>query len=477
MVHVRPISFGTDGWRGIISFDFTFPRSVIVAEAVRRYLAETGYGDKPVLIGYDNRFLAWEFAANTANYLVSAGQPVAVFSSPVPTPVCAFGVMKRQAAGALMFTASHNPFYYLGIKFIPHFAGPAEAKTTERITAIIREIEGGDFTPPPLATSWKGETLDMRAEYYAHLDTIVNAATLSKVSGKLLYAAFHGVGAGWIDDYLRINNVDVKTVFAGRDVLFGGSLPDPSPSNLEALRHSISPDEYSLIFATDGDSDRFGMMAPDGTYFGCNQVLPMLADFLLSSKGKKGRLVRTVATSHILDRVAAAHGVSLTETPVGFKYVGRELRDGALIGGEESGGLSIAGHVPEKDAILSILLLLDLLATSGVTLTDAWRQFARKYGQSCFERIDLEIEGDARARLIADVKAQISAPDFLQREVVASSTLDGSKFIFKDGSWVLFRPSGTESVVRIYLEAPDQLAFACLREAVTRYLNGYSVAE
>ncbi len=477
MVCVRPILFGTDGWRGIISFDFTFPRAVIVAEAVRRYLAETGYGDKPVFIGYDNRFLAYEFAANTANYLDSAGQPVAVFSSAIPTPVCAFGVMKQQAAGALMFTASHNPFYYLGIKFIPHFAGPAEAETTERITAIIREIEAGEFMPPQLATSWEGETLDMRAEYYAHLGTIVDASSLRRISGKLLYAAFHGVGAGWIDDYLRINCVDVTTVFADRDVFFGGRLPDPSPSNLEAVRLSTSVDEYSLTFATDGDSDRFGIMTPDGAYFGCNQVLPMLADFLLTSKGKKGRLVRTVATSHILDRVAAAHNVPLAETPVGFKYVGRELRAGALIGGEESGGLSIAGHVPEKDAILSILLLLDMLATSGFTLADAWQQFTQKYGHSYFERFDIKIEGDLKASLIADVKARLSSPQFLQRDVTSSSVLDGSKFFFNDGSWVLFRPSGTEAVVRIYLEAPDPIAFCSLREAVTSYLSEYSIAE
>jgi phosphomannomutase len=473
---MRPISFGTDGWRGIISFDFTFPRAVIVAEAVRRYLAETGYGDKPVLIGYDNRFLAQEFAANTANYLSGAGQPVSVFSATVPTPVCAFGVMKLQAAGALMFTASHNPFYYLGIKFIPYFAGPAEAETTQRITEIIREIEASGMEIPPLNTTWNGDRLDLHSEYFARLSTFVDALSLRKLEGKLLYAAFYGVGAGWVDRYLGDNGVRVETVFANRDVLFGGSLPDPSPSNMDSVRRQVDASGYSLILATDGDADRFGLMTPDGTYFGCNQILPMLADFLLTVKGKRGRLVRTVATSHLLDRVAKAHGVELTETPVGFKYVGRELREGALIGGEESGGLSIAGHVPEKDAILSIMLLLDSLATSGKSLSEAWKAFKEKYGDSCFERIDLEIEGEHRASLICDVRSQLGSSSFLGKEVASSSSLDGSKFIFSDGSWVLFRPSGTESVVRIYIEAENNSFFASLRTAVEKYLSGYAGA-
>ncbi len=471
---MKPIKFGTDGWRGIISFDFTFPRSIIVAEAVRRYLAETGYADKPVLIGYDNRFLAQEFAANTANYLRDAGQPVAVFSSAVPTPVCAFGVKRRQAAGAFMFTASHNPFYYLGIKFIPYFAGPAEAETTERITAIIREIEASSFSPPPLTTEWTGERITVREEYYEHLDTIVNAPALRNIHGPFYFAAFHGVGGGWVDDYLRRKGVKVETKYAERDVLFAGTLPDPSPANLLPLRDAVMSGGYSLAFATDGDADRFGLMTPEGIYFGCNQVLPLLAEFLITTKGMKGDLVRTVATSHLVDRVASKHCVGLQETPVGFKYVGRALRDGALIGGEESGGLSVAGHVPEKDAILSIILLLDMLATSGSTLTEQWESFEDEYGHMAFERIDLELVGDSKDNLIADVKRQLGNNSFLSRHVAKTVTIDGSKFVFADGSWILFRASGTEAVVRVYIEAPDQHSFTELRKATVAYLHEYS---
>lgn len=472
---VKPIKFGTGGWRGIISFDFTFPRTVTVAEAVRRYLVESKLSDKPLLIGYDNRFLAAEFAANTANYLAAQGQPSIVFQAPVPTPVCAFGVRHRKAAGALMFTASHSPFYFLGIKIIEEFAGRAETSTTERITDIIFELETAGFEPPQLNTEWRGETVDVREDYFAHLDTLVNTPALSTLHDDYLYAAFHGVGAGWLDDYLRRHGVSVETRFGERDVLFGGLLPDPSPANLKALRQDVADGGYALLFATDGDADRFGLMTPNGECFGCNEVLPLLAEFLLTTKEQAGALVRTVSASHILDAVAAAHNVELKETQVGFSYVGRALREGALIGGEESGGLSIAGHIPEKDAILSILLLLDLLATKGASLAEVWQEFCQQFGQTVFKRLDIELSTDRIDELIADVKALANEGAFLNYIVSEVISIDGVKLVLEDGSWVLFRPSGTEYVVRVYIEAPDQRTFAPLHKSLVSYLHDYTV--
>jgi phosphomannomutase len=474
-VDVKPIKFGTDGWRGIISFDFTFPRTVIVAEAVRRFLSETGTSGKALVIGYDNRFQAAEFAYNVANYLAGQGQPTIVFEAPVPTPVCAFTVRHIGAAGALIFTASHNPFYYLGIKFIPDFAGPAETSTTERITDIIFELEKAGFEPPQLNTEWRGQTLDIREDYFAQLDELVNPAALSTLHDGYLYSAFHGVGAGWLDEYLRRHGVNVDTRFAEHDVLFGGLLPDPSPTNLETLRSDVTDGDYALLLATDGDADRFGLMTSDGEYFGCNRVLPLLADFLLTTKEQTGSLVRTVATSHMLDAVAAAHGVELKETPVGFKYIGRELREGALIGGEESGGLSVAGHVPEKDAILSISLLLDLLATKGARLSDVWQEFGQQFGQTVFERLDLELASDRIDELMSDVDEMAQAGSFLDFPVSKVVSIDGVKLVFENGSWILLRPSGTEAVMRAYLEALDERAFDSLRKALVSYLHDYTV--
>ena len=195
---------------------------MIVAEAVRRYLFESEANDRPLLIGYDNRFQAAEFAHNVANYLVEHNQPTIVFKAPVPTPVCAFAVQSKSAAGALMFTASHNPFYYLGIKFIPDFAGPAETSTTEQITDIIFELETAGFEPPQLNIEWRGETLDAREDYFTQLDNLVNAAALSTLHDGYLYSAFHGVGAGWLDEYLRRHGVSVDTRFGERDGQCGG---------------------------------------------------------------------------------------------------------------------------------------------------------------------------------------------------------------------------------------------------------------
>ena len=474
---MKPIKFGTDGWRGIISFDFTFPRTVIVAEAVRRYLSEVGMTDMPLLIGYDNRFQAAEFAHNVANYLTEQCQPTVVFSTPVPTPVCAFAVRSKCTAGALVFTASHNPFYYLGIKFIPDFAGPAETSTTERITDIIFDLETAGFEPPQLNTEWRGETLDAREDYFTHLDELVNPAALSTLHDSYLYSAFHGVGSGWLDEYLRRHGVNVDTRFAERDVLFGGILPDPSPTNLEALLPDITEGDYALLLATDGDADRFGLLTAESEYFGCNRVLPLLAEFLLTTKEQTGSLVRTVATSHMLDTVAAAHEVELKETPVGFKYVGRELREGALIGGEESGGLSVAGHVPEKDAILSVSLLLDLLATKGARLSEVWEEFGQQFGRAVFERLDLELPSDRINELMSDVEELAQAGTFLDLPVSRTISIDGVKLIFNNNSWVLLRPSGTEMVVRAYMEAPDERELDSLRKALMSYLHDYTIQQ
>ena len=474
---MKPIKFGTDGWRGIISFDFTFPRTVIVAEAVRRYLSEVGMTDMPLLIGYDNRFQAAEFAHNVANYLTEQCQPTVVFSTPVPTPVCAFAVRSKCAAGALVFTASHNPFYYLGIKFIPDFAGPAETSTTERITDIIFDLETARFKQPQLNTEWRGETLDAREDYFTHLDELVNPAALSTLHDSYLYSAFHGVGSGWLDEYLRRHGVNVDTRFAERDVLFGGMLPDPSPTNLEALLPDVAEGDYALLLATDGDADRFGLLTAEGEYFGCNRVLPLLAEFLLTTKEQTGSLVRTVATSHMLDTVAAAHEVELKETPVGFKYVGRELREGALIGGEESGGLSVAGHVPEKDAILSVSLLLDLLATKGARLSEVWEEFGQRFGRAVFERLDLELPSDRINELMSDVEELAQAGTFLDLPVSRTISIDGVKLIFNNNSWVLLRPSGTEMVVRAYMEAPDERELDSLRKALMSYLHDYTIQQ
>lgn len=451
------IKFGTDGWRGIIADDFTFDNVALVGSAIRLYLEESGFGERALLIGYDRRFAAESYAAHLANHLVGLGQRVILMHEACPTPLVAFSVLHLQAAGAVMLTASHNPYYYQGLKFIPHFAGPAMPSTTDRITALINELVPG-FTPPPLRLQWQGERVNLKDAYFEHIDSLVNTHSLTSGGWTVLYNPMHGVGANYLDDYLKHAGVPCITINAERDVYFGDCLPDPSPKNLQPLAPKLAELDCKILLATDGDSDRFGLVDTEGRYFGANQALPLLADYLIRYKHMTGDLIRTVSTSHMLDAVAKEHGLKLVETAVGFKYVGEAMQHGGLIGGEESGGLSIQGHVPEKDGILASLLMLEMAATSGDDWHTLLRNLQKRLGARAYVRIDEELSEERKQRLMAGIKAW---PDskFAGKRIDSRNAIDGMKFIFDDGSWVLMRPSGTEPLVRVYIEttAPEMM--------------------
>ncbi|OPX21223.1 MAG: hypothetical protein B1H03_07370 [Planctomycetales bacterium 4484_113] len=470
---MRPIKFGTDGWRGIIGFDFTFPRTVLVAEAVRQHLIERKVAERPIVIGYDMRFLADAFAANVANYLKSKGMEAKLFGAPVPTPVCAFAVKHEKAAGALMFTASHNPYYYLGIKFIPEYAGPAESEITDRIGEIIAQLEGEGYSAPELNYHWEGGRYRVKEAYFEQLDCIVNTGAFARFPFRLLYTPLFGCGQGWVEAYLKRHGIEVEKTQTGRDVYFGGQQPDPSPANLAPLAKRLKKEKLDLAVATDGDADRFGMVSSEGRYFGANQLLPVLAEHLVTTRGLAGALVRTLPTSHMLDEVAAAHQLELIETPVGFKYVGRKLRDGALIGGEESGGISVRMHVPEKDAILAIVLALEVMATAGESLPHLWKSLSERYHPYTYERIDVSVDERRKAALMAAVRKMADQSSVFRREIAEVSRIDGLKFVFTDGSWLMLRASGTESVVRAYFESPHPGEFKRLRKDVTGFLREF----
>ena len=467
MITGSGIKFGTDGWRAVIADRFTFDNVALVGTAIHHYLDESGQTGKPLLIGYDNRFSAEHYAAHLANYLHSEGRQVVVMQAACPTPVTAFGVQHLGAAGAVMLTASHNPYYYQGLKFIPHFAGPAMPETTDRITALIGEL-APSFVSPRTTTEWGGETINLRKAYFDQLDTIINPPSIASLGRRLLFAPLHGTGTGFLDGYLRERGVDVVTIGGERDVLFGSGLPDPNESVLKKLQPALERHECFMLAATDGDADRFALMDREGGYYGANQLLPLLAEYLLSYRKLSGPLVRTVCTSHLLDAVAREHGLELIETRVGFKYVGDELRRGALIGGEESGGLSIKGHIPEKDGILATLLVLELIATSGEELQSLLGSLHNKYGDWRYRRLDLHLPAEKKSDLLARLESVEHT--FLERKIARREQLDGTKFIFEDGSWIMVRASGTEDVLRIYMEAPGTKQLQKLSKAVTSYV-------
>ena len=457
-MEIPQIKFGTDGWRGIIADDFTFDNMALVGSAVAQYLQESGQEGKPLLIGYDRRFAAEDFAGHLATHLTALGMDVIVHDSPCPTPVLAFGVSHLKAAGAVMLTASHNPYYYQGFKFIPHFAGPAMPETTDRITAIIQELAPA-FTPPPLTQKWDGEQVNLQEAYFKHLDEVINANSLTGLSLNVLYNPMHGVGSGYLDGYLKRIDVPVEVMNSKRDVYFGANLPDPSEKNLALCIPKLIEENAQLLLANDGDADRFGLMDQDGRYFGANQALPLIADYLVRFKKGQGALVRTVSTSHLLDRVAEKHGLELIETAVGFKYVGDKLREGALAGGEESGGISIKGHIPEKDGILTCLLLLELSATMGGSIFELYEQLQSELGHRAFVRVDQELHETEKIAVLGALHS-LGEDKFAGKTIVERSEIDGVRFTFDDDSWILVRPSGTEPLVRIYIEVtqPNTLA-------------------
>ncbi|MCB1221187.1 MAG: phosphoglucomutase/phosphomannomutase family protein [Planctomycetales bacterium] len=451
----RAIKFGTDGWRSIIADGFTFDNVALVATAITAYLKEQGLQDRPLLVGYDRRFSAEEYAAHFASTVQGLGQPVMLSEDYCPTPCLAVGVQHHKAAGAAMFTASHNHWRYQGLKFIPDFAGPAMPETTDRITELIGELRPS-WKPPAYTGVFKGERIDLKEAYFERLRSIVNANAFASWHGRVLYDSMHGCGAGYLDELLREHGLEVVSIHSERDVYFGGGLPDPSYANLKDRMALLDEHDCRLLIGNDGDADRVGIMDRKGNFFTANDLLPLIADYLVRYKNGQGHFSRTVCTSHQLDQVAKEHGREMVEVKVGFKYVAQELLKGAMIGGEESGGISVAGHVPEKDGTLGALLTIEMLATSGERLVDLLEDFENRHGHRSFNRHDLHMAEPQKQKLFSALEAG-KEPRFGGHKVVQRITIDGYKYVLDDGSWVMMRASGTEPVVRIYIETtkPD----------------------
>ncbi|MEP0814708.1 MAG: phosphoglucomutase/phosphomannomutase family protein [bacterium] len=471
------VKFGTDGWRGITASDFTFSNVILVAEAIRRHLTAGGAERRVLLIGYDTRFLARNFAHSTAGYLGANGLSVAVADAPIPTPAIAFAVKHLGAAGAIQFTASHNPYYYNGLKFIPDFAGPAMPETTDAITAIIKELTDCGWSGEYSTRVDFGKTFEVRSDYFAHLDELIDANAIKNAGIKVLYNALWATGSGWLDGYLRGRGIEVETMNAERDVLFGGSMPDPSYEILKPMESRLAGNGFSLGLSTDGDSDRFAAFDGRGGFATANKLIPLIAHYLIVERGMPGDLVRTVSTSALLDRIAAAHGRGLIETKVGFKYVGHEIRGGALCGGEESGGFSMAGHVPEKDGILACLLACEIAAVlGGGSLSRCFEIIEETYGPSVTKRTDLHLTEEGKAAVLEQAKSL--ADHYAERggelwgiPVVKVVSIDGYKFMLAGDRSILVRASGTEPVVRIYLEARTEAELEELDEQITRFIE------
>jgi phosphomannomutase len=446
------IAFGTDGWRATLD-TFTDRRVRIVGQAVADYLREEGEADRTVAVGYDARETSRGFAESLARVLCANGFDALLPERDTPTPVVAWTVADRDLAGALMVTASHNPPEYNGVKFLPSSGVPALPETTDAIEANLREPD-----PLPEAEWGRVREADLVADYADHALAFVDA----DVSGlTVAYDAMHGSGRGVTDALLERAGADVVRLRTDRDPEFGGTSPEPSPEHLAPLVERVATGDVDLGVANDGDADRLGVVTPERGVVDANRYFAATYDYLLEDD--TGPAVRTVSTTFLVDRVAEAHGQAAFETAVGFKWVSAAMREhDALMGGEESGGFGVRGHVANKDGVL--FALLTAAAASERPLDDRLDDVLDEYGDVVQDRVSVDCPDDRKAAVLEQLEGVI--PDAVAgTEVEDVVTVDGFKLLLADGSWLLVRPSGTEPKLRVYAEASsEQRAKALLSE-------------
>lgn len=472
---MNQIKFGTSGWRGILAEDFTLENVRIVTQAIADFLLAEKCAERGLVVGHDSRFMGERFARETARVLAGSGVPVFICKDDTPTPVIAYEIMRRGTSGAINFTASHNPYDYNGIKFSTAWGGPALPEVTAEIerlaNAMLGEVCYRDMPLDQAVRSGLVEEIDPMPDYLDVLRKKVDLEAIGRSGMTVVFDPMYGAGRDYVDNLLVEAGLLVQTINGSGDPYFGGLPPDPSPTHLNDLITRVKSDKRIVLgLATDGDADRYGIVDADGSFIEPNYILALLYDYLLRRKGESGDAARSVATSHFIDAVAAHHGFVARETPVGFKYIGEFIRDDEIvIGGEESAGLSLRGHVPDKDGVLACLLVAEMVAVEGKTIGQLLADLYSRVGEFHTARKNLHLSIELADKIGAKLA---SPPDQLAgKKVKELVTTDGVKMILDDGSWALFRKSGTEPVVRVYTEAGSQQELTSLTEAAVRFVE------
>jgi phosphoglucomutase len=461
------IKFGTSGWRAVMAEDFTFANVRRAVGGIARYVASQKPKGARVIVGRDPRFLGETFCSMAAEILAAQGITPLVASEAAPTPAFAYAVIQSKADGVINFTASHNPPEYNGIKFSTADGCPALPEVTKKIEAEI--AAGDDTTNPGIAPTAKQEIIDPKPMYLKRLAEIVDLEGIRKAGLKVAFDPMWGAARGYSDELLRSAGVEIATVHDNRDVLFGGHAPEPDDHLLEDLRKKMRETGAGIGIATDGDADRFGIVDADGTFLQPNYVIALLFDYLVESRGWKNGVAKSVATTNLINALAKHHGVELHETPVGFKYIGELImQDKIAIGGEESAGLSIRHHVPEKDGVLAGLLCCEMVAHRGRSLGEQLRAISNQVGSYYPDRQNFRLTPEVKAKFTEKLRSD--PREFCGRAVSQVVRTDGLKLVFDDGSWVCYRLSGTEPVVRVYSEARSERGLEKLGTAAKQWI-------
>src|SRR3984957_18815202 len=459
------INFGTSGWRAVMAEEFTFTNVRRAVGGIARYVASLKPEGGRVIGGRGPRFLGETFCALAAEILSEQGISPLLVSEPAPTPAFAHAVIHNQADGVINFTASHHPPEYNGIKISTPDGCPALPEVTKKIEAEIAAGDKADVAKDRAATPAAKGSLDPKPDYLNRLGEIIDLDVIKKANLKVVFDPMWGAARGYSDELLRSAGLQVDTVHDYRDVLFGGHAPEPVDHWLEDLRRKMRETGGQIGIATDGDADRFGILDADGTFLQPNYVIALLFDYLVESRGWKNGVAKSVATTNLINALAEFHGVQLHETPVGFKYIGELImQDKIAIGGEESAGLSIRHHVPEKDGLLAGLLCCEMVARRGKSLGEQLKALCNQVGSYYPMRENFRLTPEVKAKFTE--KLQSDPRDFNGRTVGQVVRTDGLKLVFSDGSWVCYRLSGTEPVVRVYTEARSEKGLEALSAAV-----------
>lgn len=475
---LTPIRFGTDGWRARIAEDYTFANVERVTQAYADFLRqedETAKANKKnnvedlshapsVVVGYDRRFASEKFAERAAEVLAGNNFIVTLFDTDVPTPFVSWSVKESNAAGGVMITASHNPPIFNGFKIKAPFGGSAFPETTRAVEALLDKNQP-QTAPLSNAHTRNDERAAWFESYRQQVACYVDLERVKNTKARVIVDPMHGAGGRWVESFLKGGTLEVETIRAERDALFGGINPEPIDQNLASLKARVSETKALVGLATDGDADRVGAVSDLGETMTMHEVVPLVLLHLARNRKMSGGVVRTFSQSVLTKRIAQAHNLKLHETPIGFKYVADlMLREDILLGAEESGGIGVKGHIPERDGILNSLLFLEAIIAAGKTPSEMVKEMHREFGEFYFNRRDLHCEVARGQALVASL-AQTPPAEIAGHKVSNVETLDGTKLLFNDESWLLFRQSGTEPMLRIYAEATSKMKVKELLDA------------
>jgi phosphomannomutase len=470
------IQFGTDGWRGVIGDDFTFANVRRAAAAVAAYVRATKQTERGLVVGYDTRFLSEEFARAAAEVVAAAGIPVVLADQPTPTPAVSFAVVERHAAGAVVITASHNPARWNGFKFKAPYGGSASPAITREIERHLRRIERSSTRHASAGRRAKSprsagpiQVADLRRPYLDRLKTMIRLERVRASGRRFVADPMYGAARGCLAALFAEAGIPNREIHSEHNPLFPGLNPEPIEPHVAELRTAVVSGGYDAGLATDGDADRIGAIDRTGELIDSHKIFSILLRHLAADLGMRGEVVKTFSTTQMVDKLAKKYGLPLQITPIGFKHVtALMLKRDILIGGEESGGIGIKGHLPERDGVLNALLLTQVMAERGMTLGEMVEELSREFGPHFYDRVDLHMEMAQAARAVARAK-RLRGHAVAGLRVTRIETLDGTKLFFGDSAWLLVRASGTEDLLRLYAEAPSREQVKALLDEMTAF--------